>query len=252
MAKAIFKGLLSFGLVNIPIALYNVAEPKLISFRLLHKKCKKPIKLKKYCDYCDLELKKEDIVHGIKVGNKYIEFTKEQIEALKPKGKADIEIVMFTDPIEIDDIYFDKAYYIFPIKEDKAYWLFEEVLRANNKVAIVKFIFHEKEHLGFIKPYKKGLLLRLLHYSYEIKKIESLIEEKPKIKFKKEEIELANKLLESLYSQTFKIENFKDEFTSKIEEAISKELKVKIKEEKEIKRKKETLIELLEKSVKKK
>jgi DNA end-binding protein Ku len=250
MVKAIFKGLLSFGLVNVPIALYNVAEPKLISFRLLHKKCKKPIKLKKYCDYCNIELKKEDIVHGIKVGNKYIEFTKEQIQALKPKGKADIEIVMFTDPIEIDDVYFDKAYYIFPIQEDKAYWLFEEVLRANNKVAIVKFIFHEKEHLGFIKPYKKGLLLRLLHYAYEIRKIESLIEEKPKIKFKKEEIELANKLVESLYSQSFRIEDFRDEFSKRIEEEISRGLKIKAKEEKE-KKKKETLIELLQKSIKK-
>jgi len=250
MAKAVFKGLLSFGLVNIPIALYNVAEPKLITFRLLHKKCKKPIKLKKYCEHCNVDLKKEDIVHGIKIGNRYIEFTKEQIEALKPKGKTDIEIIMFTDPIEIDDIYFDKAYYIFPTKDEKAYWLFEEVLRINNKVAIVKFIFHEKEHLGFIKPYKKGLLLRLLHYAYEIKKIETLLEEKPKIKFKKEEIELANKLIQSLYNQTFRIEDFRDEFSKKIEEALSKELKIKVKEEKE-KKKKETLIELLQKSLKK-
>jgi len=254
MPKAIFKGMLSFGLVNIPIALYNVAEPKLLAFRLLHKKCKKPIKLKKYCEYCGVELKKQDIVHGIKIGkDKYIEFSEEQIKALKPKGKADIEIVLFTDAIEIDDIYFDKAYYMLPQRPgEKAYWLFYEILKLTGRIGIVKFIFHEKEYLGFIKAYKQGLLLRILHYAYKIRKIGKLIAEKPKIKFSNQELNLARELVNKLYKEKFNIEQFRDEFSKKIEEILMKKLKIEVKIEKEKKKKKEkkTLIELLKKSVK--
>lgn len=253
MPKAIFKGNLSFGLINIPIVLYKIAESKFFEFHLIHKKCKKPIKLKKYCEYCKVELKKEDITHAIKLGKEYVEFSEEQIKALKVKGKADIEIILFTDEIEIDPIYFDKAYYVFPAKSEKSYWLFYEILKLTGKIALIKFIFRNKEYLGFIKAYKNCLLLRILHYYYEILPLEKFDIEKPKIKFSREEIELAKELVNKLYKEKIDIKEFKDEFNKKIEEILIKKLKVEVKINKEEKKKreKETIIELLKKSLEK-
>ncbi|MEM2707620.1 MAG: Ku protein [Candidatus Pacearchaeota archaeon] len=249
MPKSIFKGNLSFGLVNIPISLYKVAEPKFLEFHLIHKKCKKPIKLRKYCEYCKVELKKEDITHAIKIGKEYIEFSEEQIKALKVSGRGDIEIILFTDEIEIDPIYFDKAYYVLPSKSEKAYWLFYEILKLSGKIALVKFIFRNKEYLGFIKAYKNSLLLRILHYHHEIIPIEIFDIEKPKIKFSKEEIKLAKELVNKLYKEKIDMKDFRDEFSKRIEEILMKKLKIEIKE-KEKEKKKETLVELLKKSVK--
>lgn len=246
--KAIWQGSIVFGLVNIPVKLYSVAEPKQFSFRLLCGFCQTPLKYQRYCPQCKKEVAWQNVLHGFKIEkNKWKAFTKEQIAKLKPAKADQIEILGFTTIDRFDPILFSKHYYVVPSQEkEKAYFLFREVLHATAKVAFAKMIFHEKEYIVLIRPYQSGLLLTTLHYLYEIRDINQLSELKEKVSITKEEFELAKKLVATLLKEP-ELEKYQDSFEAKLRELIlgkAKPVAVKPKPEK--------LIEALKLSIKKK
>lgn len=246
--KAIWKGSISFGLVNIPVKLYNATQPKQFQFRLVCGTCNTPLKYQRYCPKCKKEVLWENVKHGFQIEKgEWKIFTKEQLERLKPKKADQIEIIGFTSLDRFDPILFMNNYYIVPDKEkEKAYWLFKEVLHAMAKIAFGRMILHQKEYLVIIRPYQTGLLLTTLYYPYEIRDIRRLEELKEKVTITKEEFELAKKLVFSLMKEP-ELEKYEDTFEKKLKEII---LGKKTKEVSEPKP--EKLIEALKLSLKKK
>ncbi|MEM1535840.1 MAG: Ku protein [Candidatus Pacearchaeota archaeon] len=246
--KAIWQGSIVFGLVNIPVKLYSVAEPKQFSFRLLCGFCQTPLKYQRYCPRCKKEVAWQNVLHGFEIEKgKWKAFTKEQLAKLKPAKLEQIEVLGFTTIDRFDPILFSKNYYVVPSQSrEKAYFLFREVLHATAKVAFARMILHEKEHIVLIRPYQTGLLLTTLHYLYEIRDIKQLVELKERVSVTREEFELAKKLVATLTKEP-ELEKYEDSFEKKLREAIlgkAKPVAVKPKPEK--------LVEALKLSIKKK
>lgn len=218
--KAIWKGVISFGLVSIPVKLYNAVEPKQFSFHMLCGKCKTPLKYQRFCPKCKAEVAWQNVLYGFAIEKgKWHIFTREQLAKLKPAKAEQIEIISFTNFDNFDPIYFASNYYVIPQGDAKAYSLLRDVLRAITKVALVKIILHNKEHIALIRPYLGGLLLTTLHYTYEIRDITVFRELKEKVTFKKEEFELAKKLVLSLVKEP-ELEKYKDSFEEKLKQVI--------------------------------
>ena len=226
--KSIWKGSISLGLVNVPVEVYPAVEPKMISFKELHKTCKTPLKHIRWCPTDKEEVPWEDVVKGFEVAkDQYVVLTKKELEAAKLKTSSNIDVVGFVKKDEIDPIYFEKPYYIAPQKGGKkAFWLLKDVLMELGKVAIGKVVLRNKEYLVAIYSYKNGLLMHTLHYAYEIRNINEIESLKTKARYSKEEERLAMELVNKL-SMKFDIKKFKDRYAEALKEIIKAKLKGK-------------------------
>jgi len=255
--KALWKGSLSFGLVNIPIRLYSATEQKTVGFKMLCRTCHSPLQYKRWCPHCEKEVTWDNIVKGLEIKKgAYFVITKEKIEALRPTKTDTIEIIEFIKKETIDPIYFATHYYIGPQKEkDKAYYLLKKTLETSNKFAIGRFVMRDKDYICAIEAYKTGLLLTTLNYTYEIRditKIAELAVAAPTLK--KDELKLANDLIKKMTKKTFDMAKFKDTFAQELKKLIKKAVKgkkiEKIKAEKPKKiEKRQNLMEALRASI---
>lgn len=240
---------ISFGLVNIPVILNTVIKNNDISFNQLHKKCGSRIMYQKYCPHCRVILKESEIVKGYEYEKKeYIEFTKKELEELKPENEEIIEIVSFINLKEIEPSYFEKSYYLSTEKKSKAYNLFVSALEKSKLVALCKTILHNKFYYGVIRYYENALILTTLYFEEEIH-----LEEGKKIdKIDSKELDLALKLIGSMKGH-FEPQKYKDEYQNELKKAIDEKLEgKKIKAKKKSNKKQVTdLMKALEKSLKK-
>ncbi len=252
--KVVWKGSISFGLVNIPVRLYAAVEPQSKGFRLLHNKDKVPIQYKRWCPKQKQEVAWGDIVRGLEMGkDKYIVLEKEELEKLKPKSTDSIDIVEVIDAWQIDPIYYDHHYFIGPESEkEKAFFLFKQVMEECAKAAVGRFVFHEKEYVCAIESYKDGLLLTTLNYDHEIRNIKHVeyLSDAPSLK--KEELDLAKQLIEKLEKKEFDISEFQDTYMDELKELIKKKAKgavIVVKQKPEKVTKEKNLIEALKASL---
>ncbi len=222
--KSIWTGSIAFGLVNIPIKLFSAVESKSsVHFRLLHEKDNAPIKYKRVCSKEGKEVPWDEIVRGLEVSKgKYYVFTPEELEALKPEKSSRVEILEFVDEQSLDPIFFNSHYYVSPEeKGDRAFFLFRNVLQDSGRIGIGRFVMREKEYICSISSYKNGLILTTLNYEYEIREIGQIEELKNPPKLKKEETDLAKKLIEQLESD-LDMSKYKDTFKDQIKALLKK------------------------------
>ncbi|MEJ2248816.1 MAG: hypothetical protein P8Y97_04055 [Candidatus Lokiarchaeota archaeon] len=218
--KAVWKGYLGFGLVNIPVSLYSAIEKNKFSFRLLHSKDKGPINYKRVCSKCDQEISWNDIVKGLEITkNEFYVLTKEELEELKPEGDDLIEIHEFVDKSEIDPIFINNHYFIGPIE-------------------------------GAERPY---YLLSILNWSDEIRSIENIpYINQEKSKLKQRELDLAEELVDKLTSKSLNLSKYKDTFTENLKKAIKLKAKGEfVSIQKEKRKETENLIDTLRASIEK-
>jgi DNA end-binding protein Ku len=226
--KAIWKGSLSFGLVNIAVELNSAIQAHALGFTLLHAKCKTPIEYLRECPKCKKKVAWDEVVKGIetKKGSYFI-LTLESLKELKPKRTESIDIIEAIDLSAIDPIYYEHHYYVVPSKSKpmlKAYALFSKALEQLNKIAVGTFVMKDKEYVCAIRPYKNILLLSTLNYAYEIREIPAAAHVKAPA-LTKIELGLAVGLIKKLYKESFDIHKFKDTFA----ENLTKYLKAKAK-----------------------
>ncbi len=228
--KAVWKGYLGFGLVNIPVALYSAVEDDQINFHLFHEKDNGRIKYNRVCSECGKEISWGDIIKGIEMGkDAYYMISKEEINELKPKADDLIEIQEFIDIDKISQIYFTRHYYIGPTENtERPYFLFKETLANSNKAAIATFVLREKEYTCMVVNFKEGLLLSILNYSNQIRDIKNVpnLEDKPDLKEK--ELTLARELIDKLTSDSINLEKYEDTFTESLKELILKKAEGKL------------------------
>jgi DNA end-binding protein Ku len=243
-ARAIWKGSISFGLVNIPIQVFSATQSEdYASFNQLCEKGHK-IKYKKWCPVEEREVPWSEIKKGYEITkNSYIVIEKEDIDKIKLKTTNTIEVKEFIDSEELDPIFIEKNYYIGPDPGKKknetsvkAYSLFVKILNETNKVAIGKVVLREKEQLVALRAYQRGLVMHQLRYLDEIRPMDEIggLDSTQKIDAK--ELTLGKTLVESLTTEKFDPGQYSDTYAKELEKLIqakSKGQKVTIKEEEE-------------------
>lgn len=216
-----WKGSISFGLVNIPIKLHAATEDKDIKFRSLHNKCNTPIKYEKICPVCEEKVKTDDIVKGYELTKgKYVVVEQDELKALAgEKGEKAVEIIDFIHLNEIDPIYFNRSYYMSPDGGAKAYGLLRKALIESGKAGIAKIIIRSKEQLAVIRVYEKTLLMETIHYPDEVRKVTEVPNVPNEDEASKKEIDTAILLIDQLTSP-FEPEKYEDEYRNKVMELI--------------------------------
>src|SRR5919206_1695981 len=154
MARSIWRGAISFGLVNVPVKLYSAVSKKTVQFNQLHEKDSSRIKMKRFCAEEDEEVPYEEIVKGYEISpGRYVVITPEELEALDPKKTRTIDIEDFVDLDEIDPLFYEHPYYLAPdTGAGKPYKLLLEALKETNKVAIARVVIRSKEYLTAVRP----------------------------------------------------------------------------------------------------
>ena len=234
--RASWSGNISWGLVNIPIKIYSTTKSKQVAFKMLCRNHKLPIHYKMVCENGE-ELTKNDVVMGLEFEKKsYFILDAEEIKKLRPKRTDSLEIYEFIDLEKIEPVYYEKNYYIVPQKRrDKAFFLLKQLMEEMKKAAIGKVVIKNKEYLCAIQPYKKGLLLSIIHYYDEIRDMDELenLDDVPEISDK--EKELGKMLIEKYYNKEFDLSKYKDTFIEELKELIRKKMEgeeIKVEEEK--------------------
>lgn len=224
---AIWKGCISFGLVNIPVKMHSATREQELKFVLLHKKDQSQIRYAHVCKAEEKEVPWEEIVKGYEYHpGEFVVLDKEDFEKVNLEKTKSIEIVTFIPEKEVDSIYFVKPYFLVPEKgAAKAYHLLCEALRKTKKVGLARYVYHNREHVAIIKEYDKAIILNQLRYQDEILKLPK--EEIPKIvKTTSSELEAATQLINQLTSR-FKPEEYKSTYIEEIKEIIQQKAKGK-------------------------
>jgi DNA end-binding protein Ku len=202
MARAIWSGSISFGLLNVPVKLYSAVARRGISLREIRESDGARIRHRRVAEGTDEEVPYEKIVKAYEIAkDRYIPLAKSELEALAPEKSRAIEVQDFVDLAEIDPIYFDSPYYLGPAEgAARAYSLLAEAMEGSGKVAIARFVFRNKEHLAAIRPADGVLTLTTMRFADEVVPPSELDDvlpaEKPKIA--KREVQMAEQLIESL------------------------------------------------------
>lgn len=219
--RTLWKGAVSFGLVNIPIKMYVATEKKDIKFNYLHKVCMTPIQYKKYCPHCNQEIESSDIVRGYEYqsGN-YVIINEEDLDRIPLETTKTIDILDFVSLDQVDPIYFDKTYYLEPSAGgEKAYTLLIEAMKATNKIAIAKVLIRSKQSLAALRPRDNILIMETIFYPDEIRSPASLATGVEKEKLHDNEIKMAVSLIENL-STDFDPAKYEDEYRKALWEII--------------------------------
>lgn len=217
--RAIWKGSVSFGLVNVPVRLYAGAEAHGLDLNMLHKTDKSPIRYAKICRRDGKEVPYEDTVKGYEYQDgDYIILTDEDFDKASPARSKTIEISQFVDEADIDVRYFEKPYYLEPDRgADKQYALLRDALAKSGKVALAKFVLRNREHLAALKPVGRALVLEQMRFPAEIREPGGL--KMPEVQAEEQEVELALALIGQL-SSGFAPEDYHDTYTQQLREII--------------------------------
>jgi DNA end-binding protein Ku len=221
MARAIWSGSISFGLLNVPVKLYSAVSKQTVRFKELREGDGARIRHKRVAENDGKEVPYEKIVKGYEYApDQYVVLTKEELAELDPKRTRAIEIQDFVDLDDIDPIYFEQPYYLGPDKgAERAYALLVQAMNEARKVAIARFVLRNKEHLAAIRPMGDVLTLTTMRFHDEVSSPNDLDgevfeEAKPK-KPEQRELEMAKQLIESLTSD-FKPGQYRDEYREEL------------------------------------
>jgi len=224
MARAIWKGSISFGLVNIPIALYPATRREELKFRLLRKSDLSPVNYKRVAEKDGKEVSWDQIVKGYEYEKgKYVVLKDEDFERVDLEATQTVDIKDFVDQAEIDPMFFYKPYYLEPQKGgDKAYALLRDALKDSNKVGIAKVVIKTRQYLAGVKPEDGALVLELMHFADELADPGKLHVPK-KTEVGKREMNMAKSLIDSM-SAKWNPEKYKDDYREALMEVIEEKV----------------------------
>ncbi len=217
-----WKGSISFGLVNIPIKLHAATEDKDIKLRQLHKECHSPIKYEKKCPVCNVEINQKDIVKAYEyTKGKFVVLDEADLEKLKRENEDKaVEIVDFVKIEQIDPIFFDRSYYMSPGDGGgKAYSLLRMALTESEKVGLAKIIIRSKEQMAVVRVFENTLVMETIHYPDEVRKAIDVPNVPTDDKVTKKELDTAILLIDQLTTD-FIAEKYIDEYRTALTELI--------------------------------
>jgi DNA end-binding protein Ku len=225
MARAIWSGSISFGLLNVPVKLYSAVARRNIALREIRESDNSRIKHRRVAEGTDEEVPYEEIVKAFEITpGQYVPIGKEEMAALAPEKTRAIDVQDFVDLDQIDPIYFESPYYLGPAEgAEKAYSLLAQAMQSSGKVAIARFVFRNKEHLAAIRPSDGVLTLTTMRFADEVVgsgELGDVLPEKA-AKVAKKEIEMAEALIDSL-STEFDPGSYRDEYREELMSLIER------------------------------
>jgi DNA end-binding protein Ku len=223
MARAIWSGAISFGLVNIPVKLFSAVSRKTVRFHQIDSKSGQRIRQQRVGPDGE-EVKYDDIVKGYEISpERYVTIAPEELESLEPQKTRTIDIEAFVDLDQIDPIYYDHPYYLAPDKgAEKAYKLLVDAMDEASKVAIARVVIRSKESLVALRPRDGVLAMETMLFADEVINPDSLDElTVDGSKTSKRELDMAKQLIESL-SADFEPEAYRDEYRERVLELIER------------------------------
>lgn len=219
--RNIWKGAISFGLVNVPVKLYPATEDKDIKFNYLHAECKTPIQYAKRCPTCNREVKAEEIVRGYEYEKgRYVVIDEADLERVPVSTTKTVDIIDFVDMKEIDPIYFAKSYYLAPAEGgQKAYALLRQAMAETNRVAVAKVVIRTKQSLAAIRVHDQALVMETMFYPEEIRSTAYLPELDFQTDLHENEVKMAKSLINSL-GDKFAPDKYTNEYRQALLEVI--------------------------------
>jgi DNA end-binding protein Ku len=226
--RSIWSGSINFGLVNIPVKLYSAVQPKEgLDLDMLHAEDHSPIKYARICREDGEEVPWDEIVKGYEYRDgDYVVLSKKDLEAADPEKTHSLDIQQFVEEDEIDSRYFEKPYYLEPGKgADKAYALLRQALQQSGRLALVKYVLRDREHIGVLKPFGRAIMLLQMRYQTDLREAGNL--KFPTDKgVSKAELEMAEALVKQ-QTKPFAAEDFHDTYLEEVEEMIKEKVKGK-------------------------
>ncbi|MFA8438798.1 Ku protein [Pueribacillus sp. YX66] len=222
----VWKGSISFGLVNIPVKMFTATENKDIRFRQIHQECGTPIRYKKVCPNCDREVVEDEIVKGYEYeSGKYVIVSKEDLASIASETRKTIEIIDFVNLEQIDPIYFNKTYFLSPHETgDKPYQLLRNAMRKTGKIAIAKVMIRSKESLAAVRIYENCIVMETIFSPDEVRSVELVPGIQNELSVSDSEMSMAVQLIENLATD-FEPEKYTDEYRIRLQELIQAKVK---------------------------
>ena len=229
MPRALWQGSISFGLVEIPVAVHSAENRDELSFRMIDKRDFSPIGYKRINKNTGKEVAWEDIVKGYEVEkDEYVVVSEQELEQANVRATKTIEIVGFVKDGEIDPMFFDRPYYVAPAKRgSKAYALLRDTLARTKRLGIAKVVIHTRQHLAALRVRGPVLVLELLRFAHELREPSEAavpVESLQKVKATEAEVKLAERLVREM-EMPWKPEKYHDEYRDDILSLVESKLK---------------------------
>lgn len=223
MARAIWSGAISFGLINIPVKLYSAVTPKTVRFHQLDPSNNARVRNRRVNAETGEEVDPSTLVRSFEVArNNYVVVTDDELAALQPRATHTIDLEEFVQLSEVDPIYFDGAYYVAPAPgAAKAYALLVEALQRSSRVAVARFVMRSKQFVAVMRPVEGRLLLSMMVYEDEINEPSEIpeFEDLGDVEVTDRELAMAEQLIESL-SAEFDPARFRDSYREELMDLI--------------------------------
>jgi DNA end-binding protein Ku len=231
MARPIWSGTLSFGLLNIPVQLMSGERSTDLSFRMLDARDKSPIRYERVNAETGEEVPWKDVVKAFEYDKgSYVVLEQEDIRAAAPESHDAIDVEAFVDAAEIGPQYFEKPYVLVPAKKaEKGYVLLRETLKKTGKIGIARVVIRTREHLCAVLPRGDALMLVMMRYPQELVDVDEYALPEGKAgdyRVSPKEMQMAEALIESMESD-WKPAGYKDEFRERLHKVIEKRVKAK-------------------------
>ena len=223
MPRSIWNGVVSFGMVSIPVKLYTATESKDVAFRTLHQECGSRLKQQRWCPVCEREVEWAEVQRGFEyTKDEHVVLSDEDFEKLPLPSKHTIDLSAFVDAREIDPIYHEKSYYLEPDEVgQKPFVLLMRALKDKGLTAIAKIAIRNKEQLCALRAYDGRLMLETLFYPDELRVERGT--ELPDIKVSDKELKMAFSLID-LMAEEFDPEKYHDDYRQALMEIINAKL----------------------------
>ncbi len=228
MPRPIWKGAISFGLVNVPVALYAAESRDALRFRQLDRSTLTPVREHRINEQTGREVEWGDVIKGYEYApDRYVVVSEEELDAVDPKATHTIDIQAFVSTDEIDPRYFDRPYYVVPTQGgQKGYALLREALRRSRHVAIAKIVMRTKEYLAAVLPVGTVLVLEQLRYAHELRgtaELEIPDEDLEALGVKDREVALAEQLVSAMV-ETWQPEQYRDQYRDEVLDLVKRKV----------------------------
>src|SRR5215207_4125165 len=226
MARAIWSGSISFGMVTIPVKLFGATESRDISFNLLHATCGTKLQQKRWCPTDEVEVPWNETARGYEFSKgQYVVLTEEDFEQLPLPSKHTIDLTAFVEEKEIDPVFYEKSYYLAPAERaEKPYALLLKALEEKKLSATASITIRKKEQLCVLRPHQGTIVLETLYYPDEVRQERGVDIGKGKVSDR--ELDMAFTLIE-LLKKPFDPAEYRDHYREALAQVIEAKLEVK-------------------------
>jgi DNA end-binding protein Ku len=222
MARAIWSGSISFGLVNIPVKLYSAIKDTNVHFHMLHEKDGVRVRQQLVCPLDDEQVERDAVVKGYEISpEQYVTVTSKELADLAPKASRTIDILDFVSATEIDPVYYQHPYYLVPDEQAaKAYGLLVIAMKDAGRVGISKFVMRDKEYLAALRVRGDVIILETMHFADEVVGTAELEGEVPELEEPSErELKIAGQLIDML-AATFDPGQYRNDYNDSVMDLI--------------------------------